>query len=117
MATLENNADVDSVANKVQDAINTITFPSDANDPVVTQIDTDLIGTMIFSVALYTKDDRYDENYLKDKAISLKKALEGVGEIDTIELNDGSQSLAGLANKAESYNIEVLINENKLTQL
>jgi multidrug efflux pump subunit AcrB len=43
MATLENNADVDSVANKVQDAINSISFPSDANDPVVTQIDTDLI--------------------------------------------------------------------------
>ena len=117
MATLENNADVDSVANKVQDEINTISFPSDANDPVVTQIDTDLIGTMIFSVALYSKDDRYDENYLKDKAISLKKALEGVGKIDTIELNDGSRSLAGLASKAESYDIEVLINENRLTQL
>jgi multidrug efflux pump subunit AcrB len=43
MATLENNADVDSVANKVQDEVNTISFPSDANDPVVTQIDTDLI--------------------------------------------------------------------------
>jgi multidrug efflux pump subunit AcrB len=43
MATLENNANVDSVANKVQDAINTISLPADANDPVVTQIDTDLI--------------------------------------------------------------------------
>jgi len=117
MATLENDADVDSVANKVQDAVNTISFPSDANDPVVTQIDTDLIGTMIFSVALYSKDDRYDENYLKDRATQLKKALEGVGKIDTIELNDGSRSLAGLASKAESYDIEVLINENRLTQL
>ncbi|MBQ7616742.1 efflux RND transporter permease subunit [bacterium] len=43
MATLENGADVDSVANKVQDEINTISFPSDANDPVVTQISTDLV--------------------------------------------------------------------------
>jgi multidrug efflux pump subunit AcrB len=43
MATLENGVDVDKVANKVQDAINTISFPADANDPVVTQIDTDLV--------------------------------------------------------------------------
>jgi multidrug efflux pump subunit AcrB len=43
MATLENNADVDSVANKVQDAVNSIALPADANDPVVTQIDTDLV--------------------------------------------------------------------------
>jgi multidrug efflux pump subunit AcrB len=43
MATLENNADVDSVANKVQDAVNSVSLPADANDPVVTQIDTDLV--------------------------------------------------------------------------
>ena len=117
MATLENNADVDSVANKVQDAINTISLPADANDPVVTQIDTNLIWTMIFSLVLYSKDDRYDETYLKEKAIKLKHELEWVWKIDTISLSDGSQSLAGLASKAESYDIEVLLNQNRLDQL
>lgn len=117
MATLENNADVDSVANKVQDAINTISLPADANDPVVTQIDTDLIWTMIFSLVLYSKDNRYDETYLKEKAIQLKKHLEWVWKIDTISLSDGSQSLAWLASKAESYDIEILLNQNRLDQL
>jgi hypothetical protein len=31
---------------------------------------------MIFSLVLYSKDDRYDETYLKEKAIQLKKDLE-----------------------------------------
>ena len=117
MATLENGADVDSVANKVQDEINTISFPSDANDPVVTQISTDLVWTMIFSLVLYAKDGRYDETYLKEKAIQLKKDLEWVWKIDTISLSDGSQSLAGLASKAESYDIDILLNQSKLEQL
>ena len=117
MATLENNADVDSVANKVQDAVNSIALPADANDPVVTQIDTDLVWTMIFSLVLYSKDDRYDETYLKEKAIQLKKDLEWIWKIDTISLSDGSQSLAGLASKAESYDIEILLNQNRLDQL
>jgi hypothetical protein len=32
-------------------------------------------------------------------------------------LSDGSQSLAGLASKAESYDIDILLNQSKLEQL
>lgn len=93
MATLENDADGDSIANKVQDAIKNISFPADAKDPIVSQIDTNTIGKMMFSLALYTKDPRYSQEYLTDKALNLKKNLEGKGDIDTISLGSSSSAL------------------------
>lgn len=90
IATLENDADVDAVANKVQDAIKGLSFPADAQDPIVSQIDTNTIGKMMFSMALYAKDPRYSQEYLNEKALKLKKSLEGIGDIDTISLSNGS---------------------------
>ena len=118
MATLENDADGDSIANKVQDAIKNISFPADAKDPIVSQIDTNTIGKMMFSLALYTKDPRYSQEYLTDKALNLKKNLEGKGDIDTISLGSSSSALMWWgSSSAEEYRIEVLINQTKLDQL
>ena len=117
MATLENDADVDSVANKIQDAVNKVNLPSDANDPVISQIDTNTIGKMMFNMVLYAKDDRFSEDYLKEKAIKLKKTLEWVGKIDTISLSDWSVSIMWWWNDWEIYDIDVLIDQDRLNQL
>ena len=40
----------------------------------------------MFSLALYAKDPRYSKEYLIEKAFQLKKFLENVGDIDTINI-------------------------------
>ena len=75
--TLDNKADPDRLASKIEDEVKKVNLPSDANDPVITQINSKMIGKSMFSLLLYAKDDRFDLDYLKKKAQSLKSTLEG----------------------------------------
>ena len=119
IATLENGVDVNTTANKIQDAIQTLALPTDAKDPVISQIDMKTIGRTMFSLALYAKDARYSKEYLTEKAFQLKKALENVGDIDTINISNGTRTTVGVrgSQQPETYKITILIDQNKLNQL
>ncbi len=105
MVTLENDADSSDVTNKIEDAVKRVSLPSDANDPVVALVDTEAMKQVLFYMNLYAKDDRFDADYLKQKAKLIKEALEGQGYLDTITITDGDQ-----------YDIEVLVDQQKLEQ-
>lgn len=75
--TLDNKADPDRMASKLEDEIKKVSLPADANDPTITQINSKMIGKSMFSLLLYAKDDRFDLNYLKRAAQNLKTELEG----------------------------------------
>lgn len=106
LVTLSNDADIDSLTTKIQDAVKKVALPADAKDPMVTQIDTKTIGKRMFSMILYAKDNRFGQDYLKDRAQSLKSALEGMGKTDTIDIQDG-----------DNYEVQVLVDQNKIEQL
>lgn len=77
IVTLDNNVDANLLASKIEDEVKKVSLPSDANDPIITQINSKMIGKSMFSLLLYAKDDRFDLEYLKRKAQSLKSTLEG----------------------------------------
>ena len=106
IVTLDNNADTERLSSKIENEIKKVNLPSDANDPIITQINSKMIGKSMFSLLLYAKDKRFDLEYLKRKAQSLKSELEGQWGTDTIEITDG-----------ENYEIQVLVNQIKLEQL
>ena len=73
----------------------------------------------MFSLALYAKDARYSKEYLTEKAFQLKKALENIGDIDTINISNGTRTTVGVggSQQPETYKITILIDQNKLNQL
>ena len=73
----------------------------------------------MFSLALYAKDARYSKEYLTEKAFQLKKALENIGDIDTINISNGTRTTvgAGGSQQPETYKVTILIDQNKLNQL
>lgn len=77
IVTLDNNVDANLLGSKIEDEVKKVSLPSDANDPIITQINSKMIGKSMFSLLLYAKDDRFDLEYLKRKAQSLKSTLEG----------------------------------------
>jgi len=105
VVTLEDGADSSDVTNKIEDATKRVTLPADANDPVVALVDTEAMKQILFYMNLYAKDDRFDTDYLKEKAKLIKDNLEGKGFLDTIAVTDGDQ-----------YDIEVLVDQQKLEQ-
>lgn len=76
LANLDNDADSDEIASKIQDAIKKVNLPADAEDPTVTQVDTSSISNVLFSMVLYAKNPDFSIDYLKSKAEDLQSALE-----------------------------------------
>jgi multidrug efflux pump subunit AcrB len=58
---------------EVKDAVDKASLPSDAEDPTVTEVSTD--NEVMFEVLLYSQE--YDIDYLRTKAASIKRALDG----------------------------------------
>jgi multidrug efflux pump subunit AcrB len=59
----------------INDKVDKVTLPTDAEDPVVTEISSD--NELLFSVYLYAKSTLLTQEELYDKAVVMEKYLEG----------------------------------------
>ena len=101
---LKNDADADTVTSEIQDSVRQLSLPKDANDPVVKKITSK--NNSLFNLVLYSKNQNFNVDYLKERAWILENALEGKGAIDQITVTDG-----------DKYDIEILVDQTKLESL
>lgn len=101
---LETDAEESKALVDIKDAVDKADIPTDANDPMVTALSTD--NEMMFTLLLYGDKATYAQQYLQQKAVQLKHALEGKWSINRIDI-DG---------KAEQK-ISVLIDDQKAQQI
>jgi multidrug efflux pump len=81
---LTNEADPSKVLVEVKDAVDKTNLPSDAEDPIVTEISAD--NEAMFNALIYANSEQYPISYLKNKATELKGELEGKGNINRIDI-------------------------------
>ena len=74
--TLKTTADSKDVVSDVRNAVTRVSLPSDANTPVVTDIETNT--DQIFSVFIYNKKNADSRALMIDHAVTLQKELEKV---------------------------------------
>ena len=71
----ENDTDLTQALVDTKDAVDKVDIPSEAEDPMVTEISSD--NEMMFMVLLYGDEDDYDSLYLLKRARKLKADLDG----------------------------------------
>jgi len=86
--TLTNDASTTEVVTDINDSLERVNFPSDAEDPVVTEIATDT--KQMFDVLLYGPSETTSAQLLKQRARSLQSQLEWKGRISTIDIDGTS---------------------------
>jgi len=86
-ATLKTDANTKDVINDIRNNVNKLQFPSDAKTPTITEIETDTNRT--FSVFLYKNTGSVTKPILIDRALTLKKEIEKISGIDSVEITAG----------------------------
>lgn len=118
--TLKSDADNKDVLSKVQNGVNRVRLPTDANDSIITEIETDT--NRIFSVFIYHKKNKASRATLTKKAIELKGHLERLNSIERADVSlsrwDGNStvSVGGGGNDA-LYDIEIIIPKEQFDAL
>lgn len=85
--TLKTSANIKDVLSDVRSSVSRVILPADAKSPVITEIETDT--NRAFSIYLYSKDPNTSKSLLFDRALSLKKEIEKVSGINTVNLSAG----------------------------
>lgn len=112
---LEPDAITRNVLTDVKDKIDSLNFPEDVEDPIVTELSTS--NTLVFELLLYGDEDVYDQFELKQKAQIIKSKLEGKDGVATISLAGADvQWFSGWWN-ASDYKIKVLLDKDKVELL
>jgi len=101
---LENDTDTTKALSDIKSAVDKVSLPGDAQKPLITEISTD--NQRMFSALLYAKGSSFSPEYLKEKARKLKKALDGKGDINTVDI-DGTAD----------YELHVLVSKAKADAL
>ncbi len=112
---LETWANTRNVLTDIKDSIDKIDLPEDANDTIVQEISTN--SDLVFEVLLYGDENKFSNYDLIQKAQEIKNKLEPkISGLSSIELS--SVALKGwLRKKAESYEIQILLDKDKLEEL
>ncbi len=114
---LDNGINTRDVSTDIKDKIDKITFPEDAQTPVVQEISTS--SELMFQVLLYGDEKEYDSFVLNSLAKKVQNQLEGKAGVVSIDIGgwlDGDILAAGGGN-SEDYDIKVLVSEEKLEVL
>lgn len=104
---LDNDADASKVLVDIKDSVDKVSLPADVDDPVVTEISTD--NERMFKVVLFADSQKYSQEYLKEKAKSLKDRLDWRWDISRVDIDD--------LNSDSIYEIYVLLDKIKTEQL
>lgn len=85
--TIELNTWVDAkdMLVDINDKVDKVTLPTDAEDPVVTEISSD--NELLFWVYLYAKESDLTQAELYDKAVAMEKYLEGKAGITKVDIS------------------------------
>lgn len=112
--TGETGYDIKDIRNDIQAKIESISFPEDARNPTVNTIETS--ANLTFSMYLYHKNNNATDDEIMERAAVLRDRLEGLVSIDTVKVafNPAVSSALGSSSDDSSYDIEILINHEKM---
>jgi len=100
----------------IKDAVDSLTLPTDAEDPIVQEISTK--NELLFDALLYGPSEEYDIFTLTSLAIEMKNELEGKWWIASIDIWWASTNpLWGSSSWESEYEIQVLVSKAKLDNL
>lgn len=115
----KNNTDIIKAMWDVNDAVDNVHLPSDAESPSIQDISTN--NEMMFSVLIYGNKNKFSEFYIKDKGRILKANLEWKSWIKDIDFDtsaDNAKWIWGTSNNWDDfYTIEVLLDKQKVQEL
>ncbi|NDK10237.1 efflux RND transporter permease subunit [Candidatus Gracilibacteria bacterium] len=112
----ENGINTRDALTDIKDAVDSLTLPTDAEDPIVQEISTK--NELLFDALLYGPSEEYDIFTLTSLAIEMKNELEGKGGIASIDIGGASTNPLGGSSSGESeYEIQVLVSKAKLDNL
>jgi multidrug efflux pump subunit AcrB len=114
---LDNETNTRDMMTDVKDKLDKISFPEDANDPVVQEISTS--NELMFQALLYWDEKKFDNFSLNRLAKKVQNQLEWKWGIVSIDIgawvNDGPVWWGGW--KTEDYDIKVLLSKEKIELL
>ena len=108
------------VLHDVRNAVNKVVLPSDAKYPVITEIETNT--KTAFSVIIYDPTNESSRSLLIDRVIKLQKIVKTVAGVESADLSAGGSnarqaSIGGAGGNATTYDINIIIPEDKLNAL
>jgi len=101
---LDNETDTSTALVEIKDAVDKTQLPSDAEDPIVTEISID--NERMFNVLLYGDADIFTQAYLRERAQLIKTDLENRWVVSRIDIQWGAD-----------YEIRVIVDQNKAKQI
>lgn len=101
---LENDVDTSKILTEIKDGVDKAQLPSDAEDPIVTEVSTD--SERMFEVLLYGPADIFTSAYLKERARTIKADLEWKWVVSRIDIGWWSD-----------YEVRVVVDANRAQQL
>ncbi len=120
IVTTKTSANVKDVMDDVRNAVNKVVLPSDAKSPVITEIETNT--KTAFSVIIYDPTNESSRSLLIDRVIKLQKIVKTVAGVESADLSAGGSnarqaSIGGAGGNATTYDINIIIPEDKLNAL
>jgi multidrug efflux pump subunit AcrB len=115
--TLKNETDTKDFINDLKTEVEKIALPTDAKDPMVSEIST--ANQVLFELMVYGDSKDFTINHLRTLAYEMADNLQGKWPIVDAKIGsvgNGSSNAAG-STTDNQYDIEVLVDENKMQQL
>lgn len=111
--SLKTHADASSVLNDIRNKVSSLTLPSAAKTPNITNIETNT--DRLFSFSLYKKTGDAPHSELVERAEVIKDRLERLSTIKSAELTAGSMSMAGAGGANQgTYEIQIRLSDETL---
>ena len=112
---LENGVSTRDTMTDIKDKIDSITFPTDAEETNVVEISTR--NELLFEALLYSKKNNLDNFILTQRAREIQSILEWKNGISSIDLGGAGAWIDQSASDGGDFEIEVLISKEKLELL
>ncbi len=115
----KNNTDMIQAMMDINDAVDKVNLPAEAEDPSIQDISTN--NEMMFSILIYGDQNKFSEFYIKEKWRILKANIEWKGWINKIDFDisvGGWNWMWGTNSDGDDfYNIEILLDKQKTQEL
>lgn len=114
---LDNGVSTRDTMTDIKDTIDKISFPEDAEDPLVQEIST--TNELMFQALLYGDEKKFDNFSLQSHAKKIQNALEWEAGVVSIDIGAGINNdiMSGWQWSGDEYDIEVLLQKEKLELL
>jgi len=112
---LRNDAVTRDILSDIRDRIDTISFPSDADDPLIREISTQ--NELLYEALLYAPVDDITTYELFQRARQIQADLTWTNRIKSIDVGGIWADPFWVNSDAPDYEVQVIISEDKLTSL